>query len=132
MVKITVVIGIKRGEWNYAGGVPTSDTIEPFSVCVFDRGLSAGLLSRDRVPEKLSSVYSLVIAHPILEQWSWGWSNWLLMVWPRVETRHILILRLTPHFLDYVTDRAAEAIAIRFGKGPVVRKICGRVVAAAR
>jgi ubiquinone/menaquinone biosynthesis C-methylase UbiE len=34
--------------------------------------------------------------------------------------------------LDHVTDRAAEAIAARFGNGPVAGKIRGHVVAAAR
>ncbi len=34
--------------------------------------------------------------------------------------------------LDHVTDRATEAIAARFGNGPVVGKIRGHIVAAAR
>ena len=97
-MKITVVIGIKRGQWNYAEMSQQATLLNRVMYAYLIRGLSAGLLSRDRVPEKLSSVYSLVIAHPILEQWSWSWSNWLLMVWPRVETRHRLILRLYAPF----------------------------------
>jgi hypothetical protein len=34
--------------------------------------------------------------------------------------------------LDHVTDRATEAIAARFGNGPVSGKIRGHIVAAAR
>ena len=34
--------------------------------------------------------------------------------------------------LDYVTDRATEAIGARFGDGPVTGKIQGHVVAATR
>ncbi|MHA1569098.1 MAG: SAM-dependent methyltransferase, partial [Alphaproteobacteria bacterium] len=36
------------------------------------------------------------------------------------------------NLLDHVTDRAAEAIAARFGDGPVAGKIRAHIVAAAR